>query len=469
MTPRRASATRARRRGVAFIVTLWLVVALAAMTLASAFGARTRDYQVAAQRAAAQARCVERGALRYVLRCLTDSDGLAPESTEMSPCAAPVGEGLFWLLRGDVDGDGEMDFGLVDEGGKIDLNTASGEQLAALGEEMTDDLAAAIVDWRDADDETTPGGAESDYYLRRPEPHEAKNAPFETVGELRMVAGIDDALLWGEDLNRNGLLDAGENDGSATAPDDDRDGELDPGLAGLVSPWVRWPGAGNGQGQGASSASEKTDVNAANRGQLQEALEKVLDDDRATEVAARLIPRRPLASLLHVHDAGQLTVEEFAKVETVLEAFPPGVASRLNVNGASLAVLDALAGLEAADAAALVSARSASDASGTSIAWMIDAIDREKLLAAATTTGLVGRSYQYVADVLALSGDGRAFRRARYVIDVADGSPTVVHRADLTHLGWPIDPEIRRRLRAAEITPDQLAAELQASQANQTP
>jgi type II secretory pathway component PulK len=449
---------------VAFIVTLWLVVALAAMTLAAAGGTRTRNYQVAAHCAAARARSAEQGALRYVLRCLTDSAGLQPEATETAFCAAPVGEGLFWLLQGDVDQDGEMDFGLVREGGKIDLNTAPADLLASLAE-MTDERAAAVVDWRDDDDETTPGGAESDYYLRRPEPHEAKNAPFETVGELRLVAGIDDALLWGEDLNRNGLLDAGENDGAATAPDDDRDGQLDPGLAGLVSPWVRWPDAGGGQGAGGGT-SQKTDVNSASRSDIQDALETVLDEDRATEVAAQLVPRRPLASLLHVHDAGQLTVEEFAKVETVLEAFPPGVQTRLDVNAAPAGVLSALPGLEDDDAAALVSARAAGDASGTSIAWMIDAIYRGKLLAAAATVGIVGRSYQYVADVLALSGDGRAFRRARYVIDVADGSPKVVHRADLTHLGWPIDPDIRRRLRLAEITPEQLAEELQA---NQTP
>ena len=80
---------------------------------------------------------------------------------------------------------------------------------------------------------------------------------------------------------------------------------------------------------------------------------------------------------------------------------------------------------------------------------MLGAIDQDKLLEA-VSVGVTGQSYQYSADILSVSGDGRAFRRARYVIDVSGSTPRVVYRQDLTHLGWPLDREILTRLRSGE-------------------
>ena len=49
---------------------------------------------------------------------------------------------------------------------------------------------AAIADWRDQDDQTQPGGAESAEY-RSAGRVGPKNAPFESVEELQQVMGID--------------------------------------------------------------------------------------------------------------------------------------------------------------------------------------------------------------------------------------------------------------------------------------
>ena len=62
----------------------------------------------------------------------------------------------------------------------------------------------------------------------------AKNAPFETVDELRLVYGADSSLLVGEDLNRNGVLDKNEKDLNSN-------GELDPGLFEYVTVYTREP------------------------------------------------------------------------------------------------------------------------------------------------------------------------------------------------------------------------------------
>ena len=52
------------------------------------------------------------------------------------------------------------------------------------------------------------------------------------------------------------------------------------------------------------------------------------------------------------------------------------------------------------------------------------------------------------ADLVAISGDGRAFRRCRVVVDASASPPKVLYRQDLTHLGWPLEPEIMAGLRS---------------------
>ena len=129
-------------------------------------------------------------------------------------------------------------FALVDEASKLNLNTATLAMLQALPG-MTAEFAAAIIDWRDADSEVTQGGAEDETYLRLVPPYHCKNAKFESLEELRLVYGSDLTVLYGEDANRNGVLDANEDDGDITQPADNRDGKLDPGLLEYLTVYSR--------------------------------------------------------------------------------------------------------------------------------------------------------------------------------------------------------------------------------------
>jgi hypothetical protein len=95
---------------------------------------------------------------------------------------------------------------------------------------MTPQLAAAIIDWRDENDEVSTDGAEESTYQRLNPAYRCKNAPFESVDELRLVFGMTLDILAGEDSNRNGILDPNEDDLDTSAPWDNRDGRLDPGL-----------------------------------------------------------------------------------------------------------------------------------------------------------------------------------------------------------------------------------------------
>ena len=139
----------------------------------------------------------------------------------------PVGDAHFWLIGRDPAGPESTEpyFGLVDEGSKLNLNTANTNMLSYLPN-MTMDFAQAIVDWRG-----TNGTVSLDYaslgYL-------PKNAPFETVDELRLVYGATVDLLAGDDLNRNGVLDANETNSNGN-------GELNPGLFEYVTVYTREP------------------------------------------------------------------------------------------------------------------------------------------------------------------------------------------------------------------------------------
>ena len=121
------------------------------------------------------------------------------------------------------------------------------------------------------------------------------------------------------------------------------------------------------------------------------------------------------------------------------------VAGLVNVNTAPRAVLMSLSELEAGDADALIAARSGSEADSTSIAWVADALPREKAIAIGGE--ITVRSFLYSADILAISGDGRAFKRYRAVLDARRSPPRVIYWKDLTYLGWPLSPDIRTALR----------------------
>ncbi len=164
--------------------------------------------------------------------------------------AIPVSLGLdgitpcnFSVVAPALDENGQLGglrFGLQNESARLNINALpiihenSGAMTAALtlagaGEEaveepenlaismlmslpgMTEDTAAAILDWLDEDDETTePNGAEADYYEGLESKYSPTNGQILSIEELLLVRGVTPDLLFGADSNRNGMLDADE-------------------------------------------------------------------------------------------------------------------------------------------------------------------------------------------------------------------------------------------------------------------
>lgn len=104
-------------------------------------------------------------------------------------------------LFDDSSGQTKIRYGLIDEESKLNVNTADAEVMERLFRFVLDvdevhaqDMAASIVDWRDADSElSTPVGSAEDSFYRNLayNPYEAKDAPLEALDELRLIKGMD--------------------------------------------------------------------------------------------------------------------------------------------------------------------------------------------------------------------------------------------------------------------------------------
>ncbi len=249
-----ASRRLARRGTVLFVVLIVLVL----LTLATFTFTRT---MVAERNATSmyardvQSRLLAESGIEYAATLLENPDDLVDQNFYHDPAtfsgvvlvtgSNQRNTGQFSLLA-PVERDlsaGSFRYGLVDESGKLNVNSIEGFELDEYYSReflmyipgMTEYLADSILDWVDADDIPREFGAESDIYEGFSPPYSAKNGPCETLDELLKVDGVTYALLYGEDANRNGLLDPNENDGESQLPVDNADGILDLGFSAYLT------------------------------------------------------------------------------------------------------------------------------------------------------------------------------------------------------------------------------------------
>jgi type II secretory pathway component PulK len=248
------------RRGV---VLLAVLVVLVLLTLAAY---QYNELMLAENRAAysytqtLQARALAESGVHYTAALIANPDNVTsllggnPISNPTAFQNIPVGDatprqGRFSVVAVLAPDDPDATtqayrFGLVDEAGKINLNALmlvdpSGNtayNMLMTLPNMTDSIANAIVDWMDPDDTPRSGGAESDTYSTMNPPYSAKNGPLDSIEELLFVQGVTPQLLFGNDRNRNGVLDPGEDDGQ---------GVVDQGWAAYLTVYSREPNVSN--------------------------------------------------------------------------------------------------------------------------------------------------------------------------------------------------------------------------------
>lgn len=427
-----AVTSRRAQRGTILIAVLGVLVALTGLALLFCRETRTEVAISANDLARSQADAICRGALQQVAHYLTATDGSI--SADGLPCqAVALGPGYYWLLRPDMSASGSVTYGLVDEACRVNLNSAPLEMLSLLPG-ATPEIAASIVDWRDPDNDMTGGGAENEYYAILPQPRHAKSGPLETVDELLLVKDVTPDIFLGSDLNRNGMPDSTEAGGFGTGS-----------TLGSAAPL--W--------QFVTTCSRDPNVDSQQQGRINinrgispviSALSNVLPQNRMDEVAPRIVSGRPFDNVLDFYFKLGLTQDEFRQVvdrfTSTRGTFVPGL---INVNRAPKEVLMCLPSLESRDADALIAARTGENANLANLAWVVNVLPREKAVAIG---GLITtRSFQFTADIVAATRDGRAFKRFQAVIDASENPPRVLCWRDLTALGWPLDPAILRSMR----------------------
>jgi type II secretory pathway component PulK len=439
----RARLSHRRRRGTVLIVTIVICFALAGAIIVLARSTRVEMQASANEAAAIEASAVERGAEQYVLAMLGGYKDQLRSMSEDEFAAVPVGRGCFWLLRPDYDDPTLPVFGLMEESAKLNLTGVDYDDLIRLPG-MTYTAASSILDWTDEDGNLERDGAENEYYLGlQPEPYYCKNAPLETVEELLMVRDVYRDMLYGDGTAPPlGQRYSNRDSGRALFSDP----QLARGIYDLLTVYTREP---NTTEDGQPRISTRRLNRSQDRANLQNRMvQRGISQSRAAQILATM-GTAPPDNIFDFYFRGQLKPDEFELIKDDI-SYTNGQTLQqvINFNAAPPAVLRSIDGLELEDADKLVAARSGNDPTSDSIAWIADALGRDK--AVAIGRRVTWRTFQYSADILAVSGNGRAFKRVRIVVDTRSGTPQIVYRRDNTDRGWPMDKEILASIRRGE-------------------
>jgi len=387
-----------RRHGVIFVMALGIIVILTGLALVFAQTMRTEALASANLRSEAQADAVELGAEQWMLAQIdeytTDAYTL---STQVQSDTIPVGSaGYFWILPADLSDVQGPVCGIVDESSKLNINNTTLMNIAlptlcnSLNLNLPDDIPYSISNW--ASNGSNASGATSQDYSTLPEPYQLKGSGFETVEELLLVGQQ-------ADFQQN------------------------------IMPQLLW---GNDPNRN-TLLLEYTQGGGGQSG-----------------------------GLTNATTAGNVGLFNYLTAYSV----PPGTGTRapagpaanrvINPFTASPLVLEAI-GFSQAQAESIVEARETAYEAGSSgqtngasgYSWATQAAGPG---AGGAAQYLTGASYRYSADIVAVSADGRAFKRVRIVVDASRFNPlaaslgttttappaVIVYRKDLTAYGWPL-------------------------------
>jgi type II secretory pathway component PulK len=206
-------------------------------------------------------------------------------------------------------------YGLQDESMRINLNTllemdkkspGSAKKILMALPSMTDEIADAILDWLDADDNSRDNGAEVDYYSSLTPPYAARNGSLQSIEELLLVRGVTPQLLFGLDAVPMGLIEAAPE--MALDGVDNSDGSMDHG-------WAAYFTLYSAESTLKADGTAKIDLNGSDLKKLYDDLKEVLDEPKAKFIAAYRVkgtkaPDHPTApSADNDENAGDTTAE----------------------------------------------------------------------------------------------------------------------------------------------------------------
>jgi len=175
-------------QGIALVSVLWVIVLLTLMAAAISATSRSSGQLTNNLRYATQARYAAEAGMQWAFWGLDIPADQIPWLADGSVYEMPLADMLIQVA-------------VVDENGKIGLNVATEAMLkpllvaAEVDDSRVDSLVDAILDWRDDDDLTRLNGAEDEDYLQAGLEWESKDAPFESIMELKQILGMDDQVF----------------------------------------------------------------------------------------------------------------------------------------------------------------------------------------------------------------------------------------------------------------------------------
>lgn len=197
-----------RKSGAALIVALWVLIILSLLIGAFAYDMHIEAGITSYSRKRLKAQYLARAGVEWAKiilvksgeeqdeEVLDDGDQVAVQAVRLSRGMAITG-----LTR--ELGDGEVIIDIVPEEGRRNVNKLSDEDWeeildqANIPEERWDELIDCFTDWVDPNDEHQLNGAESDDPFYEERGYECKNGPLDTIDELLLIKGFDEAVVYG--------------------------------------------------------------------------------------------------------------------------------------------------------------------------------------------------------------------------------------------------------------------------------
>lgn len=373
---------------------------------------------------------------------------------------------------------------------------------------MTEEIADCILDYIDEDEEPRDFGVEAEYYESLPSPYSPKNGPLDSVEELLLVKGVTPFHLFGADANRNGVIDASEQQMNAS---------IQGGDASMSLGWSAYLTVYSLENNKRDDGTPRININSEDLETLYEQLSEALgNEDWATFIVAYRIGGQAgagsAAALLGGGQGGESpipdniwTADKFSAVdmsggagtqftqvldlvgatveidgETYASPFLDGplamslyfpalmgnvttqdfktMPGRVNINECPAQLIRGIPLISAEAAEAIIEARGQeSDTENRKFeTWPLVegliTLDEMKLLMPIITGG--GDVYR--AQIVGYYEGKNASSRSEVIVDATSVNPKVIYWRDLTHLGRGFDKAVLG-LRAADAMSDSLS------------
>lgn len=197
------------QKGIALLMVLWTLTILMVIVFSFSYMARTEVYAALSFRQTSEKKFLAEAGLERGIAELFYMNANKNMTTVVAGNEVWRTDGRTYKI---VTDNGYYTIGIMNEAGKVDINTTPElilrNLLLNLGLDLdhADVIVDSVMDWKDSDSLHRLHGAEDDYYMSLPNPYKAKNADFETPEELLLVKGMTPEILYGAE-GKKGLID----------------------------------------------------------------------------------------------------------------------------------------------------------------------------------------------------------------------------------------------------------------------